>query len=397
MLRRSITLGLLSSVALFATSTVAYCQTWTPTGRSLVWTDGQEISLRELNCASDQRDGIVIRGRVRLTHPDDDGRDSNFPTIKIECEHVQFEPGAELLTRPNLKMRITTAALGPWQVTSSRGQPGTDGPTNPAIMAIERAPNGKDGPSGADGDRAESHCNFEDGCDDKSAERGDGGTAGGDGEHGRVGSPGEHGRGGRSSSHIDVRAASFAKGATVVLKSIGGPGGGGAKGGRGWEGGNGGAGGRGGDGGRGNELHPGKSGGNGGDGGDGGNGGDGGRGGDGGSGGSGGNLNFYVVAGGSAPEDFDLYLDGGSGGRPGEGGDPGLGGKGGKGGRAGCGGKGGDFLGVSLNADGSCGTDGVPGRDGIDGKQGPPGVWGRDGEKGKFGKSHFGYVKPEDL
>ena len=389
-----IRLGLLTLAAVLAAGAATAQEPWKPTERTVEWRNGQTVSLRSLDCSAEGKDGLTVNGTVRLLHPDDAGQDSGFPKITIVCDHIRFAPGAVLLVQPSLHLKATGTAGGTVQLVSSRGEPGDTAPDRP--VDFRRGQDGAAGGSGGNGGDAETHCNLSD-CEDRGAERGGGGTGGGNGEHGRNGGDADAGRGGRSASQITLWVGTFEPGASVLIKSIGGSGGKGGKGGRGWDGGNGGAGGRGGRGGDGNLLHPGKSGGNGGDGGDGGHGGDGGRGGDGGNGGSGGNIGLYVLSGGSEPAEFNFVLDGGSGGAPGIGGDPGLGGPGGSGGKAGCGGNGGSFVSLSTNSDGSCGTDGRAGRDGEDGKSGPPGVWGKDGEKGKYGRLNFGFVTPEDF
>ena len=378
--------GFAICIELFGTPTIA-APAWIPTASSVRWTD-KTIILDDYDCASDGKDGIVVKGTVILTHPNP--LPNQPQVIRVNCPNILFENGAVLRTSDQLHIRILTLASGPVKIANTRAVMGANALPTPEIWATRVARNGTNGGDGHRGDDAETSLKG-----NWSADGGSAGERGRDGDLGQIGVLGAPGFGGTTSAKIQFRVKAFADGSTVEIVAVGGNGGRGGKGGKGMDGGHGGNGGNGGRGGDGNAVHDAASGGNGGNGGDGGDGGNGGQGGSGGPGGNGADIAVYMFEGGQPPAGIQLNADGGMGGPGGEGGDFGLGGLGGKGGQAGCGGNG--YNGLYRKGDGSCGTNGVPGRDGKDGKKGPPGVYGADGHPGNIGRIDLGYLKPVDF
>jgi hypothetical protein len=361
-----------------------------------VWSGDKQ--LQAFDCATDKIDRLVIRGTVRLIDSSDQDLSKDPHTIKIICDNLKFESGADLKSVSSMDIRIGGTTEGPVRISNERGKDGAKAPDTPDIWSIRKMQDGPDGGYGGNGRDAKKCIEFGHGSDP--------GGRGGDGQPGQSGllysaPPGASGKNGISAGEVVFVTRQFASGSTLDISAPGGRGGNGGRGGRGADGGIGGIGGTGGKGGNASDCHTASRGGDGGTGGRGGDGGNGGVGGDGGNGGNGGNVTTIKQAGGyDAPA--VISNKGGIGGDPGLGGEKGLGAKGGKGGQFGFGG-GGDcgFFGCDIKVDpkgpGGTGNAGGRGADGKDGVDGPLGNPGHDGDDGHIGHGFAGNATQEQI
>ena len=358
-----------------------------------IWGPQAKITLKELNCANEKVDLILVQGEVELIHPDDKP-DILPPQIFIRCDKMIFADKSKIKTRAELYILADTSISGSVDIENTRALLGTDAKDDPKIYLVRKSANGANGAAGGGGHNALfSSIDYPGGRNAGNGGPGDPGGRGADGKGAEVGS---NGLVGSNAASVTLKTRKYAAGTTITINTRGGKGGAGSQGGRGGDGGDGG---KGGQGGRGGDAAEGRTAGNGGNGGKGGDGGDGARGGpagNGGDGGAGGDINVLVLDDGTAPVGSPptlifAFLEGGFGGEPGL---PGVGGGGGKGskpgGLPGCGGSGAGLI--KHHPDGDCGQQGDPGIDGRDGDPGPGGKYGDKGPDGKRGQPTFGYV-----
>lgn len=364
--------------------------------KSVNWgPEGSPYKLMGYDCASNGVGTILIQGTIVLEHPEDAPDAPYAPEIFLHCDNFIFAKDSKVLVRAALYIRGEKSISGALDIENTRGVPGADAATDPAMYVRTKAADGANGSRGYNGDDAQdTSLDYPGG---RNADNGGEGFAGGHGQDGMAGAPASGGHLGTAAASITVKAGTFGGGTTIVMTARGGAGGKGADGGTGRDGGDGGVGGIGGRGGNAAVGRTAGGGGRGGAGGDGGNGGWGGSGGDGGNGGRGGNANVFILADdkgnhGNPPSEWKYRLEGGKGGFPGAGGAPGRGGKGKPGGFGGCGGSGSKLGPIVFHPDGSCAGQGPHGKDGIDGQPGPIGKFGKDGDPGVPGDWTIGYV-----